>query len=140
MQSKTFLSMNVNVSEDCLYLNVHTPANVSSDSNLPVMFWIYGGSLKSGWGDLYNGSWLVNTGNVVVVTINYRVGAFGMCSIRSDQFFSNTSPSGGLALKELQQEDSSYATTGNYFLQDQRLALQWVNENIRAFGGNPDDM
>jgi para-nitrobenzyl esterase len=123
MQVKTFLGMNVNVSEDCLYLNIHTPSNASADSNLPVMFWIYGGSLKSGWGDLYNGSLLVNAGNVIVVTINYRLGAFG-----------------GLALQQLQQEDSSFATTGNYFLQDQRLALQWVNENIRAFGGNPDDV
>jgi para-nitrobenzyl esterase len=77
MQVKTFLGMNVNVSEDCLYLNIHTPSNASADSNLPVMFWIYGGSLKSGWGDLYNGSLLVNAGNVIVVTINYRLGAFG---------------------------------------------------------------
>lgn len=87
MQSKTFLSINVNVSEDCLYLNVHTPANVSSNSNLPVMFWMYGGSLKSGWGDLYNGSWLVNAGNVIVVTINYRVGAFGQSFDQIAQLF-----------------------------------------------------
>lgn len=77
MQDKATLGLSVNVSEDCLYLNVHTPRNASSDSNLSVMFWIYGGSLKSGWGDLYNGTWLVNAGNVIVVTFNYRVGAFG---------------------------------------------------------------
>jgi len=77
MQSSVQLGMHLNTSEDCLYLNVHAPLNATAGTDLPVMVWIYGGSFKYGWGSLYDGSYLVNAGNVVVVTFNYRLGAFG---------------------------------------------------------------
>eukprot|EP01116_Phalansterium_solitarium_P009362 TRINITY_DN23481_c0_g1_i1.p1 TRINITY_DN23481_c0_g1~~TRINITY_DN23481_c0_g1_i1.p1 ORF type:complete len:505 (+),score=136.16 TRINITY_DN23481_c0_g1_i1:37-1551(+) len=108
------------VSEDCLYLNVMTPLNATPNSGLAVMFWIHGGSFLSGSGQLYDGSDLIKAGNVVFVSINYRLG-----------------PLGFLALPALANQGSS---TGNYGLQDQRLALQWVRDNIAAFGGDPNQV
>ncbi len=106
--------------EDCLYLNVWTPAHESSE-RLPVMVWIHGGAFNFGSGSLpeYDGKKLAEKG-VVVVTINYRLG-----------------PLGFLAHPLLSQE-SSDGISGNYGLQDQIKALQWVKTNIAAFGGNPD--
>jgi para-nitrobenzyl esterase len=123
MQTPVQMGIHVNTSEDCLYLNVYAPLNAPAGADLPVVVWIYGGSFKYGWGSLYDGSWLVNTGNIVLVTFNYRLGAFGL-----------------IALPELQKENSTFPTTGLYFLQDQRAALQWVQNNIRNFGGNPNDI
>lgn len=107
-------------SEDCLYLNVWTPAETSKDK-LPVMVWIHGGSFTSGSGSmpLYSGETLARKGNVVVVTINYRLGPFGF-----------------LALPELSRESTRYVS-GNYGLLDQIAALKWVQKNIAAFGGDP---
>eukprot|EP00003_Mantamonas_plastica_P005673 TRINITY_DN145_c0_g1_i2.p1 TRINITY_DN145_c0_g1~~TRINITY_DN145_c0_g1_i2.p1 ORF type:complete len:559 (-),score=166.70 TRINITY_DN145_c0_g1_i2:41-1693(-) len=103
------------ISEDCLSLNVFTPA--SEVSNAPVMFFIPGGRFEEGTAhiDLYNGEVLANTSGVIVVVINYRLGALGFTCSNTD------------VLK----------TCNNGFL-DQQLALKWVNQNIAAFGGNPN--
>jgi para-nitrobenzyl esterase len=108
------------VSEDCLYLNIWTPAK-SSDERIPVLVWIYGGgfSFGSNTTPVHNGEHLARKG-VVLVTINYRVG-----------------PLGFLAHPELSAE-SPHGVSGNYGLLDQIAGLQWVRRNIAAFGGDPD--
>jgi len=103
-------------SEDCLFLNVFAPA-VSRGSNLPVMVWIHGGGFVGGESDDYNPSALVARG-VIVVTINYRLGALGF-----------------LAHPALASHPGGAA--GDYGLMDQQAALRWVRHNIRVFGGNP---
>jgi para-nitrobenzyl esterase len=106
--------------EDCLTLNVFTP-NIKKNSNkkkpVPVMVWIHGGGLVTGGSFLYDPSPLVLAGNVIVVTINYRLGLLG--------FFAH------------QAIDAEGHTNGNYGFMDQQLALKWVNDNIAAFGGDP---
>ena len=106
-------------SEDCLYLNVWTPAKSAADRR-PVMVWIYGGAFTSGSGSTpgYDGDALARKG-VVVVTFNYRLGIFG--------FFAHP---------ELTKE-SDRGASGNYGLMDQLAALDWVRRNIAAFGGDP---
>ncbi|HEV2576138.1 MAG TPA: carboxylesterase family protein [Acidobacteriaceae bacterium] len=106
------------VSEDCLYLNVWTPAK-SSKERLPVIVWIYGGAYTNGSASmpLYWGDRLAHKG-VIVVTIAYRLG-----------------PLGFLAHPELTRE-SPHHTSGNYGLMDQIAALQWVQRNIASFGGD----
>ena len=106
------------VSEDCLYLNVWTPARRTQ--SLPVAFWIHGGGFSSGSASIpiYNGSRLAAKG-VVVVGINYRLGAFGF-----------------LAHPDLTAE-SSRKVSGNYGLLDLIAGLRWVQENIASFGGDP---
>ncbi|HWE50054.1 MAG TPA: carboxylesterase family protein [Bryobacteraceae bacterium] len=108
------------VSEDCLTLNIWTPANAR---NAPVFFWIYGGSLSIGAGSdpIYNGASLAAQG-IVVITVNYRLGVLGW-----------------LAHPELSQE-SPDGVSGNYGLLDQIAALQWVRQNIKAFGGDPSNV
>ena len=104
-------------SEDCLYLNINTPINITNTSKLlPVMFWIHGGMYKDGYGGgyLYNGSDITNLTNVITVTINYRLGILG--------FYWN----------------NKYSFNGNYAIQDQIMALKWVKNNIRYFGGDPN--
>eukprot|EP01116_Phalansterium_solitarium_P022466 TRINITY_DN7433_c0_g1_i1.p1 TRINITY_DN7433_c0_g1~~TRINITY_DN7433_c0_g1_i1.p1 ORF type:complete len:529 (-),score=81.42 TRINITY_DN7433_c0_g1_i1:161-1717(-) len=106
--------------EDCLYLNVWAP-RASKGANLPVLFWFYGGCWEQGTtsDSLYNGEHLVShEQDVIVVSSNYRLGPFGFLGSAS---LAAESPTG---------------TTGNYGLLDQRLALQWVQENIAAFGGD----
>ena len=106
--------------EDCLYLNVWTPAK-STNAKLPVMFWIHGGGFMFGSGGkaCYDGAELAKRGDVVVVTCNYRLGPFGF-----------------LAHPALTAESPNHAS-GNYGLMDQIAALQWVQHNIAAFGGDP---
>ena len=108
------------VSEDCLYLNVWTPAK-SAGEKVPVLVWIYGGGFSFGSTStpVHNGEHLARKG-VVLVTINYRVG-----------------PLGFLAHPELTAESAHHAS-GNYGLMDQIAALQWVKKNIAAFGGDPE--
>ena len=108
--------------EDCLYLNVWTPAT-SEGERLPVMVWIYGGGFSSGSASepRQDGERLAAKG-VVVVGFNYRVGIFG--------FFSHP---------ELSAESPNHAS-GNYALLDQVAALQWVKDNIAAFGGDPGNV
>ncbi len=110
------------VSEDCLYLNVWTPAD-SGTARLPVFFWIHGGGFDSGSGSvpLYDGTNLASRG-IVVVTVNYRVNVFGF-----------------LAHPELTNE-SPHHSSGNYGLLDLVSALRWVRSDIGALGGDPDQV
>ncbi len=109
-------------SEDCLYLNVWTPAN-SETAKLPVMVWIYGGGFAAGASSepRQDGSKLAEKG-VVVVSMNYRLGVFG--------FFAHP---------DLTKESSKHAS-GNYGLMDQASAIDWVHKNIAGFGGDPDNL
>ena len=113
---------NPEMSEDCLYLNVWTPA-AGKDSRLPVMFWIHGGAFQNGFGHEieFDGDAFAKKG-VVLVTINYRL---GMCGFLAHPLL--TAENGGKG-------------SGNYGLFDQLAALKWVKENIAAFGGNPDNI
>lgn len=109
----------INLSEDCLYLNVWTPA-ASSSEKLPVLVWIYGGGGISGSTaePIYDGNATAKKG-VVVVSMNYRVGVFGW-----------------LAHPELTKESPHHAS-GNYGSLDQLAGIQWVKNNIAQFGGDP---
>ncbi|XP_077389575.1 neuroligin-1 isoform X4 [Festucalex cinctus] len=103
-------------SEDCLYLNIYVPTEDDireSGSPKPVMVFIHGGSYMEGTGNLFDGSVLASYGNVIVITVNYRLGVLGFLST-GDQ-----------------------AAKGNYGLLDQIQALRWTSENIAAFGGDP---
>jgi len=104
-------------SEDCLYLNVTAPRGAPSAAPRPVLVWSYGGGFVSGSGSDYDATRLATTGDLVVVTINYRLGALGFLS----------SP----AL------DAPGHVSGNVALEDQAAALQWVQRNAAAFGGDP---
>ena len=101
-------------SEDCLYLNIWTP--VADNEKRPVMFWIHGGAFITGGGGvpIYDGSVLAKRGDVVVVTINYRLGAFGYSYIPG--------------------------VTANVGQFDQIMALEWVRDNIEKFGGDPGNV
>ncbi len=107
------------MSEDCLYLNVWTPAK-SGTEKLPVLVYFYGGGFVAGDGSeaRYDGESMAQKG-IVAITINYRLGVFG--------FFAHP---------ELTQESPHHAS-GNYGLMDQTAALRWVQANIAAFGGDP---
>ena len=109
-------------SEDCLTLNVWTPANVKKGS-LPVMVWIYGGGFRAGGSSetRQHGDSLAHR-NVVIVSMNYRLGIFG--------FFAHP---------ELTAESPHHAS-GNYGLMDQNAALDWVQKNIANFGGDPHNV
>ena len=106
-------------SEDCLYLNVWTAA--SSGDELPVLVWIHGGGLRIGNGadSSYDGAALAGRG-AVVVTINYRMGALGYLA------------------HPLLSEESAHGASGNYGVLDQIAALRWIQDNIAAFGGDPN--
>lgn len=110
-------------SEDSLYLNVWTPANMKKNEKLPVLVYIHGGSLNSGQSYYrdYNGEALAKKG-IIVVTITYRLGVFG--------YFAN----------DALAAESENQTTGNYGLLDQIAALQWVNDNIASFGGDKENI
>ncbi len=111
------------VSEDCLYLNIWTPDDADENAQLPVGFYIHGGAFMGGAGSEmeFDGAAYARRG-VILVTINYRCGIFGF-----------------LAHPWLAQE-SEKGLCGNYGILDQIAALTWVRENIRAFGGNPDNI
>ncbi|HVW51710.1 MAG TPA: carboxylesterase family protein [Trinickia sp.] len=108
------------MSEDCLFLNVWTPARASGEK-LPVLVYFYGGGFAAGDSSepRYDGAALAARG-MVTVTVNYRLGVFGF-----------------LALPEMARE-SPHGAAGNYGLLDQHAALRWVRENIENFGGDPD--
>jgi para-nitrobenzyl esterase len=108
-------------SEDCLTLNVWTPA--ADRGRRPVLVWIHGGAFTTGSGGfpLYDGSALARRGDAVVVTINYRLGALGF-----------------LALPAFEREEGNVA--GNFGLLDQLAALDWVREHAEAFGGDPGNV
>ena len=109
-------------SEDCLFLNVWTGTS-SRDANMPVMVWIHGGAFIMGSGSEtpYHGDRLAQDG-VVVVTVNYRLGLMG--------FFAHPALSA----------ESEFGASGNQGLYDQIAALQWVQDNIEAFGGDPENV
>ena len=102
-------------SEDCLALNIWSPA--ADGKKRPVMFWIHGGGfvIGSGSSELYYGTNLAKKGDVVIVTINYRLGPLGFLYFKNNKDFEN-----------------------NLGIRDQIAALKWVKENIAAFGGDPD--
>jgi para-nitrobenzyl esterase len=110
--------------EDCLFLNVWVPTSATANSKLPVYFWIHGGSLTEGTGAQFDPSVLVEQNNIIVVTINYRLGALGWL----------VEP--GL-LATSANTYQSVGDGGNYGLMDQQFAMQWVQGNIAAFGGDP---
>ncbi len=106
-------------SEDCLYLNVWAPPNASA---LPVMFWVHGGGNTIGSGDTYIGAALAARQNVVVITINYRLGPFG--------WFAHPALANGDPLDD----------SGNYGTLDIVRALEWTRDNAAAFGGDPENV
>lgn len=110
----------VHIDEDCLNLNIWAPEPQPGDKPKPVMFWIHGGAYFIGFSSqaVYNGRELAERGDVIVVTINYRLGALGWLDFSSI--------------------DSSFHN--NMGLSDIVLALNWVKNNIAAFGGNPHDV
>uniref|UniRef100_A0A8C9YYW3 Carboxylic ester hydrolase n=1 Tax=Sander lucioperca TaxID=283035 RepID=A0A8C9YYW3_SANLU len=111
-------------SEDCLYLNIWVPHDRKVSTGLPVMVWIYGGGFLAGGSMganfldnyLYSGQEIADRGNVIVVTLGYRVGTMGFLSTGDSDL------------------------PGNYGLWDQHAAIAWVNRNIRSFGGDPDNI
>jgi para-nitrobenzyl esterase len=109
-------------SEDCLYLDIKAPKSKSSNL-IPVMFWIHGGGNTSGLKDIYDFSKMVEEHNVIVVSINYRLGPFGWF----------THPS----IQSLQNGDDK---SSNFGTLDIIAALEWVKSNISQFGGNPDNV
>ncbi|MCI4379552.1 hypothetical protein PGIGA_G00229740 [Pangasianodon gigas] len=110
------------VSEDCLYMNVYVPVSVDlsekTAAQLPVMVWIHGGDFIAGSASkpLYDGRFISNYSNTVVVNMEYRLGAFGFL---------------------VTGKDPERSAVGNYGILDQQAALRWVQKNIAAFGGDP---
>lgn len=109
------------LNEDCLYLNVYKPTDTSK-KNLPVFVWNHGGGNTGGAGRDTNPDKFVTREDVVFVTINYRLGAMGWLD------------TGSL------EQDNPDGATGNFGLLDQQAALRWVQQNIRAFGGDADNV
>lgn len=108
-------------SEDCLNLDIYTPAGARPGDNLPVLFWMHGGANTQGTGVIYGGQRIASLTHSIFVSINYRLGAFGF-----------------LALRQLAA--ASRLGTGDYGLLDQIAALRWVRDNIAAFGGDDHDI
>lgn len=103
-------------SNDCLFLNIFTPDDQMSEKAYPVMILIHGGGFGAGMSNLYAGHILSSYADVIVVSINYRLGIFGFLSTGDANL------------------------PGNYGLWDQQMAIQWVHDNIAAFGGDPDQI
>ncbi|XP_056272616.1 carboxylesterase 3 isoform X5 [Pseudoliparis swirei] len=101
------------LSEDCLYLNIYTPAEATKGDKVPVMLWIHGGGLSIGAASQYDGAPLAAYENIVMVIIQYRLGILGFLSTGDEH------------------------ARGNWGFLDQLAALRWVQENIEAFGGDP---
>lgn len=105
-------------SEDCLFLSVYTPS--TEGANRPVMFWIHGGAFFYGTGNGYPGHVLAEQGDVVMVSINYRLGLLGFC--------------------DLSAFGDQYAGSAANGIRDQILALEWVRDNIADYGGDPNNV
>ncbi len=117
-------SGSVPFSEDCLYLNIWTPAAGKPDSKLPVTMWIHGGGYREGFGfepEMDGGEDWASRG-VIFVSVTYRLGVFGFL----------THP--------LLSAESPHGVSGNYGLMDQAAALKWLHANIAQFGGDPDNI
>lgn len=110
-------------SEDCLYLNVWTKAPANPEAKLPVALWIHGGGYREGWGSEpeFDGQEWANK-DVVLVSINYRLGVFGFL------------------MHPLLSAESEHGVSGNYGILDQIEALKWIHKNIAQFGGDPDNV
>lgn len=117
-QQRRFDLTEASESEDCLTLNVSVPRSAKPQGRLPVLVWIHGGAFVGGSSRLYRLDKLAREGNLVVVSINYRLGVFGF----------------------MPHPAFDAATNGNLGLEDQRYALAWVKRNIAAFGGDPDNV
>ncbi|KAF3832290.1 hypothetical protein F7725_025955 [Dissostichus mawsoni] len=102
------------ISEDCLYLNIYTPADRTPDAKLPVMVWIHGGGFAMGSASTFDGSALAAYQDMVVVLIQYRLGLLGFLSTGDEHM------------------------SGNFGMLDQVEALRWIQQHIHNFGGNPD--
>ncbi len=115
-----FYPVEERMDEDCLYLNIWTPAQ-SKEEKLPVLFWVHGGAFMTGYGHSahFDGEHFARQ-SVILVTINYRINVFGW-----------------MVDREL-TEESPFHSSGNYGLMDQIAALKWVRRNIANFGGDPD--
>ena len=120
--SAQFSNESISGTEDCLYLDIYAPKK-KSEKLLPVMFWIHGGGNTSGLKDLYNFSKLVKKHNVIVITVNYRLGPFGWFTHPSIQNFQD-----------------GIDKTSNFGTLDIISALEWVNKNIRSFGGDSNNI
>lgn len=107
------------IEEDCLSINVSTPADLKPGEKLPVLFWIHGGAFVGGASNLYRLDKLASEGRMVVVTANYRLGFLGFV------------PLPGLAKESV---------NGNFGIEDQREALRWIQRNIATFGGDPKNV
>ena len=107
------------VEEDCLSINVTMPGDIKDGEKLPVLFWIHGGAFVGGASNLYRLDKLASEGRMVVVSANYRLGFLGFVPIPA---LANT------------------PVNGNYGIEDQREALRWVQRNISAFGGDPNNV
>jgi len=112
-------------SEDCLYLNIWTPASAAGkpNKNLPVAMWIHGGAYMGGWGHevaMDGKAWAKQ--DVILVTINYRLGLLGFL------------------VHPLLSDENTEGLSGNYGVYDQIAALKWIKQNISAFGGDPDNI
>src|SRR4051812_39647306 len=125
MQAASAVTAGLNIvaapSEDCLTLNIWTPA--SDDARRPVVVWLHGGAFVTGSGSMpmYHGASLARRGDIVAVTINYRLGLFGY-------------------LRGIDVCGDALPSTGNMGLQDQRAALAWVRAEIAAFGGDLENV
>ncbi|XP_011259279.2 venom carboxylesterase-6 [Camponotus floridanus] len=113
-QSPSDLADNVEGAEDCLYLNIYVPIrNKTEKISMPVLFWIHGGAFQLGSGTIYGATYLMDS-DVILVTINYRLGPMGFLSTEDE------------------------IVPGNMGLKDQNMALRWVFQNIESFGGDPN--
>jgi para-nitrobenzyl esterase len=112
-------------SEDCLFLNVYTPSTATAKSKLPVFIWIHGGALVNGAGSDYDPSVMVAGNEIIVVTINYRLGSLGFLAA---SVLAATAPNAF----------QNVGDAGNYGFMDQQFAMAWVQQNIAAFGGDPE--
>ncbi|EFN66414.1 Esterase FE4 [Camponotus floridanus] len=113
-QSPSDLADNVEGAEDCLYLNIYVPIrNKTEKISMPVLFWIHGGAFQLGSGTIYGATYLMDS-DVILVTINYRLGPMGFLSTEDE------------------------VVPGNMGLKDQNMALRWVFQNIESFGGDPN--
>lgn len=120
-QAANVLVPGATTSEDCLFIQVYAPLNSNPNSNLPVYYYIYGGGYRSGSPEKYDGQFMAGT-DIITVVAAYRLGPLGFLA------------------HPLVRDLNNLNTTGNYAIQDQRLGMEWVKNNIRAFGGNPDDV
>jgi para-nitrobenzyl esterase len=110
-------------SEDCLFLNIYRPAQNNQTGKMPVLVYFHGGGFAAGTASARDGDQLAATNDMIVIMINYRLGAFGW-----------------LALPQLDEETSNGSSSGNYGLLDMLASLRWVRENIAAFGGDPQNV